>query len=65
MPVVRLKQCIEKDENGEFHAVIKMGGYSTIEQAENMAQALMMILQDAMHMGMTITEKLPREIRKD
>lgn len=65
MPVVKLKQCAEKDETGQYHAVIKMGAYPTLAQAENMGRAMMMILQDAMHMGMTITEQLPREIRKD
>lgn len=64
MPLVKLRQCSEKDENGQFHAVIKMGPYSSGDQAENMGRAMMMILQDAMN-GMTITEQLPREIRKD
>lgn len=49
MPIVSLKRLIEKDENDKFSAIIKMGVYDTHQEAERMAQALLMLLQAGAH----------------
>ena len=44
---LKMKRLIEKDENNEFNAIIKLGTYPTEKDAEFAAQIMINILQVA------------------
>lgn len=44
---LKMRRVIERDENDEFHAIIKLGPYKSEKDALFAAQVLLNILQDA------------------